>query len=132
MQSEKTVFERTYQNYLAQLREVSFEDIANNLGAKVEVNRIKIPLFINEYEVSVEGIADLSGKKPTHDICVILSKYILRCPDTPPKELDWVCFRNFKDSGPLISYFTNDVERAVSAYFSGSLNDLKKATKQQQ
>lgn len=128
MQTKETVFEKTYKNYLRQLREISFESIAANLGAKIEGNRIKIPLFINEYEVSVEGIADASGKKPAHDICVILSKYILLCPDTPPKEHDWVSFRNLKDSGPLISYFTNEVERAIGSYFSGRLKDLKKAS----
>jgi hypothetical protein len=128
MKTEETVFEKTYKNYLEQLREVSFESIAHKLGAKTEGNRIKIPLFRNEYEVSFEGIADPSGKKPTHDICVILSKYILLCPDTPSKANDWVSFRNFKNSGPLINYFTNDVERAISSYFSGRLNDLKKAS----
>ena len=128
MQTEETVFEKTYQKYLEQLREVSFESIAPKLGAKIEGNRIKIPLFINEYALSVEGIADPSGKKPAHDICVILCKYILLCPHTPPKEHEWVSFRNFKDSGPLISYFTNDVERAIGTYFSGRLNDLKKAS----
>ena len=94
MKTEETVFEKTYKNYLEHLREISFESIAHNLGAKVEGNRIKISLFRNEYEVSLEGIADSSGKKPTHDICVILSKYILLCPDTPPKVNDWVSFRN--------------------------------------
>jgi hypothetical protein len=128
MQTIETVFEKTYKDYLSQLRKVSFESIAPNLGAKIEGNRIKISLFINEYEVSVEGIADASGKKPTHDICVILSKYILLCPDTPPKKHDWVSFRNFKDSGPLINYFTNGVERAIGSYFSGRLKDLKKAS----
>lgn len=128
MQTEETVFEKTYQNYLEQLREISFKSIARDLGAKIEGNQITIPLFTNEYEVSVEGIADPQGQKPPHDICVILCKYILRCPDTPPKEQGWVSFRNFKDSGPLIGYFTHDVEHAISACFSGRLNDLKKAS----
>jgi hypothetical protein len=128
MQTEETVFEKTYQNYLEQLREISFESIAHHLGAKIEGKRLKIPLFIKEHTVSVEGIADASGKKPAHDICVILCKYILRCPHTTPKEHQWVSFRNFKDSGPLINYFTNDVERAIGSYFSGRLNDLKKAS----
>jgi hypothetical protein len=128
MQTEETVFEKTYKNYLEQLREISFESIAHNLGAKLEGTRIRIPLFRTEYEVSVEGIADPAGKKPTHDICVILSKYILLCPDTPPKGNDWVSFRDFKDSGPLLNYFTKDVERAIGSYFSGRLNDLKKAS----
>ena len=128
MQTEESVFEKTYHSYLEQLREISFESIAHDLGATIEKNRITLPLFINEYKVSVEGIADPAGQKPPHDICVILCKYILGCPDTPPKENGWVSFRNFKDSGPLIGYFTHDVERAISAYFSGRLNDLKKAS----
>jgi hypothetical protein len=121
-------FEKTYQNYLDRLRKISFESVAPRLGAKIEGNRLKIPLFINEYEIAAEGIKDPKGKKPAYDICVILSKYILECPAIAPKEHDWVSFRNFKDSGPLISYFTNDVEKAIGAYFSGKLNDLKKAS----
>ena len=128
MQTKETVFEKTYRNYLAQLGEISFESIAHDLGAKIEGSRIKIPLFINEYALSSEAITDPSGKKPAHDICVILCKYVLLCPHIPPEEHNWVSFRNFKDSGPLISYFTNDVERAIGSYFSGRLNDLKKAS----
>jgi hypothetical protein len=128
MQAEETVFEKTYQNYLEQLRKISFESVAHHLGARIEKNRIKIQLLTTEYEISSEGIIDPKGKKPSHDICVILSKYILRCPAIPPKEHEWVSFRNFKDSGPLIGYFTNDVERAISSYFSGRLHDLKKAS----
>jgi hypothetical protein len=124
----KSVFEKTYKGYLEQIRKMPFDSIADNLGAKIEGNRLKIPLFINEYEVSVEGIADPSGKKPTHDICVILSKYILLCPVTPPKGKDWVSFRNFKDSAPLLNYFTNEVERALGSYFSGKLKVLKEVS----
>lgn len=128
MQAKETVFEKTYQNYLQQLKIISFESIADNLGVKTEGNRIKIPLFLTEYAVSSEGIADPAGKKPTHDICVILCKYILRCPGIPPKERAWVSFKDFKDSGPLINYFTNSVERAMGTYFSRRLKDLKKAS----
>jgi hypothetical protein len=128
MQTEETVFERTYQNYLEQLRQISFESRAHRLGVIIEGDKIKAALFKNEYEVSVEGITDRSGKKPSYDICVILSRYILNCPDTPPKEHDWVSFRNFKDSAPLIGYFTNDIERAIGSYFSGRLNHLKNAS----
>lgn len=102
MHTQESVYEKTYKNYLEQLREVSFESIAHNLGTKIEGNRIKIFLFKNQYEVSPQGIADPSGKKPTYDICVILSKYILLCPDTLPEINDWVSFKDFKDSGPLI------------------------------
>jgi len=128
MKTEETVFEKTCKNYLEQLREISFESIAHRLGVGIEGNTIKIQLFRDVYEVSYEKIVDSSGRKPTHDICVILSKYILLCPDVPPNITEWVSFRNFKDSGPLISYFTKDVERAIGSYFSRKLNDLKKAS----
>jgi len=128
MKTEESVFEKTYKYYLEQLREISFESIAQNLGAKIEENRLKIPLIGIEYTISDEGIADPSGKKPSHDICVIFSKYILLCPDTPPTENNWVSFRNFKDSGPLIGYFANNVEHAIGSYFSERLDDLKIAS----
>ena len=128
MTTEETVFEKTYINYLEQIGEISFESIAHKLGAEVEGKTIKIPLFRNIYEISHEKIVDSSGIKPSYDICVILSKYILLCPDAVPKTSNWLSFRSFKDSGPLISYFTNDVERAIESYFSGKLDDLKKAS----
>jgi hypothetical protein len=71
MQTQKTIFEKTYKNYLEQIREIPFKSVAHNLGVKIVRNRIIIPLFINEYEVSVAGIADTAGKKLSHDIGVI-------------------------------------------------------------
>ena len=81
------------------------------------------------YEVSSAGITGPSGKTPVYDICVILSKYLLLCPDTPPQEDRLVSFRNFKNTGPLTNYFNNDVEHSIAAYFKGNLDGLKKAGK---
>jgi hypothetical protein len=128
MQSRETAFDKIYKNYLEQLRELSFEAVAHKLGGKAEGHRIKIPFFTQEYEISAEQIADPSGNKPPHEVCVILSKYLLLCPDTRPTGHNWVSFRDFKDSGPLIDYFEHEVERAISTYFSGRLSDLKKAS----
>jgi len=128
MQTEETVFERTYKNYLEQLKGITFESTAPKLGAKIDGDVIKIQLFKSDYKVSVEKITGPSGEKPTYDICVLLSKYLLLCPDESPKNYDWVSFRNLKDSGPLINYSTNEVERAIASYFSEKINDLKKAS----
>ncbi len=127
MHTKETVFERTYKDYLDQLRGISFKAAAKKLGGKIQENSITIPLYKSDYKVSVEKIAGPLGKKPDHDICVILSKYLLLCPHEPPREKDWVSFRNFKDSGPLTTYFLNDVEGAISLYFSQKLDDLKKS-----
>ena len=93
---KETVFEQTYKNYLKQLKAISFESVAPKIGAEIKGNVLKIPLFGSDYEVSVEKITGPSGEKPAYDICVILSKYLLLCPDNPPQNNDWVSFRNLR------------------------------------
>jgi hypothetical protein len=58
MEGEETVFDRNYEDYLAQLENIPIESIAPNLGGKVEEGLIKIPLFGINYEISVSGILD--------------------------------------------------------------------------
>jgi len=127
MQTEETVFERNYRNYLDQLKGVQVESVASKLGAKIDGKVFMIPFFQNEYRVSYRNIIGPEGKRPDYDICVILSQYILLCPNEDPEENDWLSFRDLKDSAPLINYFTNDVERPIARFFAGKTNDLKKA-----
>jgi hypothetical protein len=129
MQGEETVFQKTYENYLQQLRQVSFESIAWRLGGELEGDALKVRCFGDDYRVSVGGITAPSGKRPGFDLCVILSKYLLLCPDIPPQGNDWVSFRNFKDAAPLTSYFTHEVERVIASLSTGRLDDLWKASK---
>ena len=130
MEVEETVFEKNYKNYLGELKKIFFKSVALHLGGTVEGHIIKIPFFGQPYEVFPSGITDPSGKVPAYDICVVLSKYLLLCPDTPPPQKgQWVSYRDFKDSGPLTNYFNNDVERSIAAYFKGKLDGLKKAGK---
>ena len=124
MKSGETIFEKTYKSYLDQLREISFESITNRLGVKKIGNLIKIRLFEDEYLISHEKIVDKSGVIPSYDICVILSRYILLCPEILPEENEWISFKDFKDSGPLVNYFKNDVEYAIASYFSSKLDYL--------
>ena len=129
MTTKQTVYEKTYEDYLAQIGEIDLRCVEQSLGVKVEGSEIVIPLFGQSYRVSENGIADTSGKKPTLDVCVILCKYLLLCPDVFPKKSEWVSFRGLKDSGPLTAYFANDVERAIAKYFAGNLDGIKKASK---
>jgi hypothetical protein len=129
MATEDTVFERTYEYYLAQIREIDFIKIEKKLGLKIESNEMIIPLFGRPYKVSSDGITDPSGRKPTLDISVILFKYIILCPRVYPTENEWVTFRGLKDSGPLTTFFENDVERAISRYFTGRLVEMEEASR---
>ena len=129
MATKETIFERTYEDYLAQLSAIDHKCVEEHLGVQLVGNEIIIPFFGKAHKVSARGITDPSGKKPTLDICVILSKYLLLCPDVPPRDDEWVSFRDLKDSAPLTSYFSNNVERAIGAYFAGKLGGLAEAGK---
>jgi hypothetical protein len=125
----KTIYEMTYRNYLAQIEGLDLASVEEKLGCEVERNEVLIPLFDKPHRVSEKGILDPSGKQPSFDQCVILCKYLLLCPDVPPKDHEWVSYRGLKDSGPLTKYFSNDVERAIADYFKGTINRLAEASK---
>lgn len=129
MQNDESVFDRTVRSYLKRIEALSLESIAPKLGGVLEGNAVWIPLLGNDYRISPQGITGPSGERPTHDICVILSQYLLRCPDRPPEGDDWVTFRDLRDSGPLTAFFANDVERAVASRFSGRVPALKEASR---
>jgi len=128
MKRNRSIYQQTYDDYLEMIRTINLDSISHKLGAIYERNKIKIKLFNNEYTVSEEKISDSSGHKPSHDICVILSKYILLCPVNSPDDQEWVSYRNFKDSAPLVNYFKNEVEEAIGSQFSGKLKALQEAS----
>ncbi len=129
MTAKSSVFEKTYDGYLGQVAKIDFDSLSKRLNEKFEEGTFRIPMFGKPYRISGRGITDPSGKRPSFDICVILCKHLLLCPDTHPTEDEWVSFRDLKDTGPLTTYFSNDVERAIAKEFSGRLDDLKKSSK---
>ncbi|MFC1819692.1 DUF3786 domain-containing protein [Thermodesulfobacteriota bacterium] len=130
MVADSSVFEKTYKGYLAQVGRIDLRSIERKLDVQVEGAAVMIPLLGKPHRVSGKGVADPSGKRTSFDISVILCKYILLCPDEYPGNKEWTSYRDLKDSGPLTSYFANDVERAISEYFEGRVGDLKEACKE--
>jgi hypothetical protein len=88
-----------------------------------------VPLFNRTYRVSSSAVVDLSGEKPPLEICVVLCKYLLLCPEIIPTEDDWVCYRDLKNSGPLTVFFANDVEQSISDHFECGIEQLEKSCK---
>ena len=129
MKSKATVFKKTYKDYIAQVQRINLKSIEQKLGIHMEENDVIIPFFGKPYKITKHDIVAPSGKRPSLDICVILCKYLLLCPDVYPREKKWVSFRDLKDTGPLTTYFANDVAGAIAAYFVEKLDDLKKAGK---
>ena len=97
------------------------------IGIHVEDGAITIPLFGQLYTIYENSISGPSDRKPSFDICIILCKYILLCPESLSDQKEWTAFRDFRDAGPLTTYFSNDVNRAISGHFSGKINNLQKA-----
>ncbi len=122
------IFQKTYNDYLEQIKGIRLDSIAHKLGARCEKNKLTITFFNAEYTVSVDKISDSAGKKPALDICVILSKYILLCPAIPPNDHQWVSYRNFKNSSPLVGYFKKEVEDAISSLYSDKIHTLKNSS----
>ena len=129
MIDKSSIFEKIYKDYLGQIAKLDFLSIEKELGVQVDGNEVVIPIFGKPHRVSKRGIADPSGKQPSFDICVILCKYLLLCPVCHPKNKDWLSYRDLKDSGPLTSYFANDVERAIAVYYTERVGDLKEASR---
>ena len=127
MKTTASVYEATYRDYLTQFGGKYLAGLEHFLGVRVQGKEVFIPLFGRQYRVSTDGITDPSGIEPGFDIRVILCKYLLLCPDMAPEENEWVSFRGLKNSGPLTTYFANEVERAIAAHFSGKLGELHAA-----
>jgi hypothetical protein len=125
MFTKSKVFEETLKNYLGQLGQIEFKYLENILGVAVEKDEIMVPFFGKPYRVSTKSVIDPSGKQPPLEISVVLCKYLLLYPKTNPIADEWVSYRDFKDSGPLTSFFLNAVEQPVANHFSGRLGELK-------
>ena len=86
-----------------------------------------LSFFGQPYRISSRGIADPSGKQPLMGISVVLCKYLLLCPDIPSLDKEWVSYRDFKDTAPLVHSFVNHTERPIARNFSNRLEDLAAA-----
>jgi len=123
------VFDETYHTYLDRIAGLDFTLLEKNLEVSVEGEEVIVPFFDKSYHVSAKGVADPSGEKPPLQICVVLCNYLILCQDFYLIGDEWVAYRDFKDSGPLTSYFPNAVEKPIARQFSGKLRELEKSCK---
>jgi hypothetical protein len=82
------IFEKTYQDYLAQIGGLDLNALEDKLGMQVSEGKAIIPFFGQPYAVSRDGIYGPGGKKPHLSTSVILCKYLLMCPEYEPGEAD--------------------------------------------
>lgn len=127
MPEKSSVFNKHYEFYLRQIKELPLKDIADYLELDFKKDNIKIALLGQFYSISSQGIVDQSGKRPDYGICILLFKYLLTNPKAPFFESPWTSYKDFKDAGPLIGFFSHDVEIPVETHFSGKADHLKKS-----
>ena len=122
-----SVFKETYQNYLDQIGEIDLDSIAEKLGGRIEKDEMVLSFFGQPYRISNRGITDPFGKQPPMGISVVLCKYLLLCPDLPSLDKEWVSYRDFKNTAPLVHSFINHTERPIVQNYSNRLKDLAAA-----
>ncbi len=127
MEKKSPVFEETYRKYLDQISGINLESLKDKLGITIVNDNAVVPLFNRQYTVSSKGIACPDGKQPPLEINVVLCRYLLMCPDPEPSQNDWVSFKDFRDSGPLVTFYLNDVENPIAKHYSSKTGELKKA-----
>jgi len=118
-------YKENYIYYMDKIKQIDLDQLAPKLG--IENNNIRtVSVYNKKFIITEQGFTDLEEKEPPYEICIILAKYILMCPDSTPTGKDWVPFRGFKDSGPLAGYISNDIEKRINQMFSGKTDTLKR------
>lgn len=122
------VFEDTYRKYLVEIGEIDYLAKAELLGVSTEDDSLIIPLYDRRYLVSARGIRGVGGEEVPTAVRVILSRYVLHCQSFAAQEDDpYRTYRDFRDSSPLISYFTTNTNKTIESTFAGKLDLLAKA-----
>jgi len=120
------VFEETYQHYLEKIQQIDFLAKAKMLGLDRTDDSLLVPLYDKVYSFSSGGLSDKDGGEITPAVRVMVCKYILMYdPDLPTIVDKFVTYREFKDSTPLISYFTTNTNKTLEETFSGNIELLK-------
>jgi hypothetical protein len=127
MTVKSSIFEETYQNYLAQLAGIDFASKADILGVKIKDGEVLVSLMGRAYRVSPKGVFDPFGKEPLHAVSILLCRYLLLCPEREPQGDNWVTYKDFKDAAPFVGGFTSNTGKALVKEFSHRLEDLKGA-----
>ncbi|MBW2592122.1 MAG: DUF3786 domain-containing protein [Deltaproteobacteria bacterium] len=129
MKEQEAAFKTTYENYLTQIAKIDLTTLPARLGVRVDGDEVIIPFFGIPHRVSPTGISDPSGDRPNHAICVVLSKYLLMCPDSEPDEDEWAAYQDFKDAAPFADAYRKNVEQAIAISFGGKMDELEQACK---
>jgi hypothetical protein len=126
MTNPAEIFEKNYQAYCDRLKTVDFDAVKDILGLVSDGGRLKLRFFDRFYQVSAKGIHDDQGNRPDYHAFIILSQYVLLCPDKIYTDEEWAAYKDLKRASHFtnVNYFTTDAEQAIEKPFSGNLASL--------
>ncbi len=127
MQKPNPVFQQTLDHYLKEVRSLNLAALAEKLGLTRLDGQFGVRLLNRDYLITDRGFVDPSGRPVPYEGIVILSRYLLMCPEKTPSGMEPASYRDFKDSGPLTVYFSNDVENRIATHFAGGKENLARA-----
>lgn len=129
MTEKSEIFETHYRQYCRDIGASDLEAAARVLGMTMDKESALIPFMGEQFRVSGQGIRNAAGQRPNYGLCVILAKYVLRCPEKVYHDPRWVAFRDFKKEAAVtnVNFFSSDVERAIAKRFQGRLEHLAAA-----
>jgi hypothetical protein len=121
------IFGEHRDDYLRRLAGLDWADVAGRLGLGLEADALRVSLFAEPFVVRPHGIFGPDARAAAYTAFVIICRYLLMCPAKAPKDAAWAAFRDFKDAGPLLTYFAHSVEGLVAKSFAGRLAELQAA-----
>lgn len=129
MSDRAEIFQRHYEDYLAQVVKVDLEAVAERLGLEREGDGFCLRFFGQPFLVSPKGLTDEAGGEPDYVAAVVLCQYILLCPEAPFPDERWSSFREFKAVSHFtnVNFFASDTERALGKVFAGRAGELRRA-----
>ena len=103
MDGGASVFEKHYRFYRERIGRLPLAETADAIGAAMDGDALVVPFFGRPYRIGPVGVTDPSGRRPSYDVCVILSRYLLCRPASPAEDRRWKSFRVFSSRGSCAS-----------------------------
>lgn len=129
MKNPSEIFQKHREEYSRQIAEIDPASVKHILGLKQKGDQFFLPFFDREYLISKNGIREDSGAIPDYVTSVILSRYLLLCPDRIYQDEEWTAFKDFKRTAQFVNtnYFASDTEKAIVSAFAEKPEQLDNA-----
>ncbi len=121
------IFDVTYNEYLAQIKDFDFSKKVDILGLQKQNQLFIFDFFNRKIAFDRNNFTDITGEELTFAVKVVFCKYLLMCPEKISESSNkLVTFREFANAGPLFSSFTENTNKIIESTFSGQLETLKR------